>query len=498
MVRSPSLDRSRPRLVLSLSRTAATVRWETRTTVRCARVACGEDPQALARAALEACAAVDAPPGACTVVLGPGLVEQQLVELPALGPQEAAAVVGRRAAQLLGGIDPSDVHAAAWRLGRHGPAGEGEGSWLVVAARRSTLVPLFQVLRRGGFRVQRAAPSMLAAMAEIARDSRDERRGSIVVVAEPEATGVALIAAGELLHVAVLAEATGAPDEAVGLRLVQELRQLGAFWRRRHPATDLVRVRTVGLSPAWIELLSPALYAALGGVEVEAVDPGEQGDSAAPRAESEGDAPRSGTQDLTSTAGSLAAAARGARAVVDLRPALPPRPSRLLAAAVLLVAGTAAVGARWFDQWSGRAAAHRAALAEHERLAAGLGRLEAAARQSRDARGALAAELGRLQEVTRQGLELGPLLSTVFAATAGRTQLQSLSLDEATGRFELSGSTAADLTAAELRLGALQRELAAGGALTEVRLSPAASVPEATGSAELPFQISARLREAVP
>lgn len=476
--------RGTPRLYLRLSGSAVVARLERDGGAAVATEPCAADPLAIAEAAVRACAAIGARPGRCLVGLAGGIVEQQPVELPPLGRRDLCGVIRRRGAQLVGVEDPTAVQAAAWHLdslaadddgsdrGARGAISDHE--WLIVAARRAETEQLFSALRRQGFRVERAVPSLLAAVSHLAKRRRAQAGASFVVVAESDSTGVALVADGAILHLSVLAEDLTTPDAKIGMRLVQELRQLGVFWRRSSTNAELVDVVTLGLGAGWIEMLEPAIHAALGSVAVVAVD--------------DRDTPQDGLAE-----GPLAATARGASDVVDFRPVLAPERPRVLAIAAVLVAAAAALGFDWHREWSALARIHRDSLRQTELAAVDLPALEAASRETAEARAELEAELDRLTRLSVEGLDLERALGAILTAVAGRAELSSLRLDEVTGTLELVGTTGAGVDDAERNLLLLSSDLSAAGVVRDVECRPASSLPEAAGGDALPFTLTAKL-----
>ncbi len=238
---------------------------------RATAVPTGPDPDALADAARSAYVASGSSNRRCRVLLGGGLAQERIIELPALARRPLMEVLGRRADQLVGA-------AAIFAAVPLPPKGDGKPArWLLIAMRKDTTVALFRALEDRGLRPSAAVPAALAhldaaieaqrvaqglASGPTASDSGAGSGATVVVCVDPDQVIVSLYQDRALHHQTAL-PGNLVESTSLGASLVHELRSLDALWRKENQGASIACVSVLGLSTARAQALGHALATVL-------------------------------------------------------------------------------------------------------------------------------------------------------------------------------------------------------------------------------------------
>jgi len=410
-------------------------------------------------------------PRRCILALGAGLVAQRQVRLPELAAKELREILARRAQQMVEG-DPTDVLWSARTNGPRPTGSEEPRPWTIYAQRRSFLRHLLECLRGEGVRVQRTVVARSAIVGR-AEERIGKSAGAVIVLAGGRSeTLVALIHDGELLLETVLNSATAHDDRASTLSLVQEVRNLGAWWRKTGKGVGLVGVVSIGLPAEVCHTIQPALRAALGNVELVPVG--------------EGNDPR---RELLATARCTAAL------VVDLGVELPL--ARPLRASLIGAALAATLFAGWIAQRAlgERLAAGRIELADLRVLEERVDAYERRAQALSRARADLRSDAEGLSALLSRGVPLERVLRDSSAAFEGVAELASLSVDPGDEGYQIqiTGTTEAQVQRAQDSLALLAADLEQSATHAEVEVIPPTRLPQEGDEQDLTFTVKSRL-----
>lgn len=434
-------------------------------------------PEEVVETALSAVQEQGGVPKTCVLALASELGSEAMLRLPDLTPTEAKEVLNRRAVQVLE-ADPGDVLYHAVPLAED--SGQGaesvSRSWLLYTQRRSLVLGLQLELRRRGVDTSRAvvARSAFAARsAEAAVPVIGTERAWIFVGVEKQHTIYGLGVGDNLLLQSLLETGLGPESPAAVLGLVQELRNLSAWWRKRSRGAALGAIVTIGLEPDLAASMEPALRAAFGAVEfVHVKEPGSEA--------------------MMSRVSTLAACRSQHQLTSDVTQPLPVSTRGFATVAVVTTALCALVAAWFHHRWTYR-------IEEAGNELAQLRFLGSEARTwHRDLNGLEAREENlellteELEGLSRRGIPLEALLTNVDQAFVGDAHLSTLTVGEGeTGfRVQMSAKALGDPDDAADLLAEVQRTLALGHVFTErPRILPPTALPTREANSELVFSV---------
>ncbi len=232
-------------------------------------------PRALVEAARAAREAAGGSARRIALLLGGGLVEERLVQLPALPRKRLREVFARRAAQWVQG----EALWAALELGAE--AKEGGSAWLLVSAPKQRTLELFGALTAAGWSPQRAQASPLAQLGAALGGVEDLDGGTIVVAVEPDQVVVSLVADGRRLVLQSVLAGDLSRSVSLGASLVHELRSMESHWRKHHHGRSVRQVALLGLAASRAQVLAHTLAGVLPDAVVRQVaNNGSEGDEA--------------------------------------------------------------------------------------------------------------------------------------------------------------------------------------------------------------------------
>ena len=439
-----------------------------------------ETPAGVARAALSAIEAAGDRPRPCVLALGRGLVEQRLLSLPELARGEARKVLPRKAAKLLG-CEPTDALYAARRMpaprGAQGPQGSAEGAWLLAAMRRSVSSELRLELRRLKVPIRRTVSGRLARLSRaqgIIGEGSEDGEAALVVDIEHDAVRVGVLAGPSLVSQSSLA---GDFDEtpSMALALIQEIRNLQAYWRKASRGGSVSRVVIIGLHPDRGRLLETAVENALPESEVILL-PGEGEEPQVGRIESLRACRAKGAFDL------------------DLSVQLPRRRATTAALALAVLGMTASGGVvlnRHMADQLGALQREGARVAADAGALADLQERQGHAQTTVDS---LGWEVERTLAVAQLGVPMGEMIGEILEVFGPDAALLSLSVAGTSDPpdVNLSGVTHAHPMAAWSALDRIQRQLEEGRHLEGIQVDSPSFAAGTIDEPDPPLKFSLR------
>ena len=419
-------------------------------------------------------------PKSCVVSLSSDITPDVILRLPRLEQSELREVLTRRAVQSLG-CEAADALYVAVPLaedeGGSEDSDEPTDSWLLYLQRRSFVFALSFALRERGVEVVRCVASRSALAASAPKIAGDDSKAFLYVGVEPGRTVYGLGRGDQLYLQNVLETDLGPSNPAGVLGLVQELRNLGAWWRKRSRGEGLGSVVWIGVDAELSGSMEPALRASFGAVEFHHLVPTAVG-SEFPRAE-------------------ILAASRSTRpGIADFRVQLPTRTPRLVAAGLGLTAVCALGATLVHGAWSERLERSRAELTDMRVLGERSDALRAARSRLSELESRVVLRTDELERLASRGIPLAALLQHTERVFAGETHLTSMTVGPSEGGFDVqigaSARAAADRTGA--LLAAAERELAAATLFSEPpRVLPPSALPDAGAESELVFTVQAHI-----
>ncbi|MEZ5976782.1 MAG: hypothetical protein R3F34_00975 [Planctomycetota bacterium] len=395
------------------------------------------------------------------LALGEHAFTTQQILLGAIPDHEVGAVLERRAS-VLAKLELGEVVWFAQRLApplaasRDG-AQDKESNWILHARPRRTHLDLLARLRADGVRVVRtiavadALPRILGSTAE----------GRVLVAHDDGRLRTYLVRDGELVQTSRL-ELRHDDASALHLSVVQEVRQVAAFWAKGSRGAPLVEIRLVGLSSEETESLATPLSIAAQGAEVT--------DGGSSPTNSDYDSGAANTK-------AIAAVANTARDLSLPLPVSRPRAAVVTVVATGLAALVGLASANHFDgALAERGAEIRSLTANTRDLEASEGRRAAFER----ARSEFGTALTSLATLADRGVPFERVLTDVMALCGPSTHFEHIAFAKADDGVSvaLEGSIDAGLAAATATLDALRTRLARDPAFRTVEVQPSTRVPE--------------------
>lgn len=486
----------------------------------------GVKPHDLAQAAQRVHRAAGSPRRRFVLALGHGLYQHRLMVLPVLPKREMDEVLRRKAANLLGcEIEDALFAALEFRPERAADATHDkaaveaalESRWLLVAMRRSEIVPLLHHLRECGLSVRRMVASGLSILCAAQCARSDRTQACIAVSIERTSVSVGLMDGAVLIQHNVL-QGNFSSTPSLALALLQEIKSCEAFWRKTSRGGSVAEVVLVGVPRSRADLFENAVHAALPRAKITRL-----GAEMAIRAElesatlvtGENATPVTGAEancvtgaEPAEVAGHdraelLAACVEGGDFQIDLtlRLPIPQRTAVWLSAVAVLVTG--ALGAVTY----GSVENHRARLENEARSfaaeAADLAEIRSRRARAEESLEILAAYADRCRAIQHSGYPLDTEIDFVLSAFGQEASLHSLALGrlDQGGEVEIRGATVPHPWRAVQNVKRITSSLAHSGLFSNLSAEPGGSPSNEGGaSADRPtsFTIKARSSAAVP
>ena len=404
----------------------------------------------------------------CVLVLAASQFDCRQVLLGSLSEEEALPVLERKAAN---GIGAGPGEALFWAQRFMSPVEGAEASqdtWLVHTRLRSTHFELLIGLRSAGIRIQRivAGREVLTHML----DHVEGDHGQVLVTTTGQAVYAQLFRGNKLVQESRLHLNFETRSDTYAL-VIQDVRQLAAFWAKGSRGTALDAVHLFGFAEEEIESISVPLGIASQGARIENL----------------GSAPSSKYEDLRGQLLRIFMVHHGKAR--DLRVPLPARRSRIAAVMVAITLATAASVWRWVDDWSSRIQERRSeinGLITETQAIDGAERVRSAYRA---ARRQLTDSVESIHAIGELGVPLGAALQHMERTFGQVADLRHLTLrdEEGATRVIVEGTLPYELEDAAARLERLRRKAQLDPRLTEIEISPETRVPDREQDESLRF-----------
>ena len=419
-----------------------------------------EGDEALVSAIRDLIAESKAPRGGLALCLGSPFFDRRQMLLSPMPDEEAMAVLERRAANGLG-VELDEI--LFWGQRCSPPMEENRAAqvtWIVHGQRRSAHFSLLMRLRRAKIGLRRVVAS-----GEVLTHFAAELTGSgghVLVTT----TGRAVHA--HLFRGAILVQESRLPLEDFERRqevynaIVQDVRQLTAFWSKGSRGAPLQGVHLFGFTPDEVDEMRTPLGIAAQGAEVNVLAHAADGSFEAVRT-------------LL-----LQAVSRQAHRAQDLRVPLPARPARIAAATLVLTACGGVVAWALQGLWSERIEQRKSQIRTHLEHTEGVQSDTTRHGEFVTARGRLTGSLASLEAITRRGLPLEAALAHVTGTLGRVARINHLSVEDSPEgtRIALEASLSDPVRAAAARLEALRVVVESDPRLRDVRVEPASRVPD--------------------
>jgi Tfp pilus assembly protein PilN len=403
---------------------------------------------------------------------------QQLV-LGSLPEHEVPGVLARRAANLLETPLEESLYVAQ-RLCPpfESEAANADSNWLLHARKRRDHEQLLLALRAAGVHVER----VVAVRDVLPHAAGDAHTGGEVLIAYDGTTvSTHLVRAGALVQHSRLRLAADMPAKDSNVAIVQEVRQVSAFWSKSSRGAPIETVRVLGLPEEQLEEMStPLSIAALGATIVRV---GSSPDRS----------PQSVRRAFLMNVARLAGSAR------DLSLRLPPRRSRVVLAALGATAAAAVLGLSQAMHWDQRVDERRSAIAALSERSTDLDAVQSTTEAYERARADLAVAVQSLASVPGRGLPFEQVLERVRTEFGPRVRLQHIAVAPGTSGPVLlvEGAIEGELDAAARELNRLRGSLQEAVWLRRADLAPSSRVPDGEETVGLSFTLEAECSEAV-
>lgn len=428
----------------------------------------------VAAAARELCASGPGTRLPLWVSLDEHTFETQQILLGRLPEREVTGVLERRAANAIGG----HVDDALWFAQRLSPPFEQEGdandsNWLLHVRRRREHHALLLALRAAGLSVERVVA--LRDVLPLAAAKRGTG-GEVLVVWDGATVSTHLLRNGALVQHSRLGIPADASPKDANVSIVQEVRQVSAFWSKSSRGAPLETVSIVGLPEEQVEeMATPLTIAALGAV-IERV--GTSPDRS----------PDSVRRAFLFTVARLVPRAK------NLALALPPRRSRVAAGAAAVTFAAAALGALHTRHWDARVEQRRSEIEKFARAASDVDVRSAERTDYENARLELARAWNSLASLESHGLPFESVVDQVVRALEGRARVTHITLIPGENGAELLAEAIVEgpLDEAAADLDALRRGFQEAVWLKGVVVEPASRVPDGEEAVGLSFTLAAQ------
>jgi hypothetical protein len=419
-----------------------------------------EGAEALVNAIRDLIVESKAPRGGLTLCLGAPFFDRRQVLLSPMPDAEAMGVLERRAANGLG-VELEEILFWAQRCSP--PMEESQAAqmtWIVHAQRRSEQLSLLTRMRRARIGVRRVVASgeVLTHFAAPVASSG----GHILVTTTGRALHAHLFRGKTLVQESSLPLEDFERRQEVYHAIVQDVRQLTAFWSKGSRGAPLQGVHLFGFTAGEVDEMRMPLGLAAQGAEANALACASDGSLEAVRS-------------LL-----MQAVSRSASRAQDLRVPLPARPTRIAAAAVALTACAGALAWALQGHWSERIDQRKSQIHSH------LEHTETVRDDSIrhgdfvTARSRLTGSLTSLEEITRRGLPLEEALAHVTTTIGKVARISHLSVDDSPEGtlIALEASLPDPVHAAASRLEELRAQMESDPRFQEVRVEPSSRVPD--------------------
>lgn len=417
------------------------------------------------------------PRTAVTVVLGEDTFTSQQILLGRLPEDEVDDVLARRAANLVS-ESVEDTLYLAQRLvppfDAEGEADVPDSNWILHVRSRTRHRSLLFALREARIRIQRvvALRDVLPRLAE----STPQTGGEVVVTYDGAAVLTHLTRDDALVQVSRLRIDPDDSPENLHVSVVQEVRQVAAFWAKSSRGAPITAVTAVGFAAEDMLSMSTPLSIATQGAEFK-------------------NGGASDSRDATSARlALLEAIERHARSANDLRIPLPPRRARVAQLTAATTAVAALIGWSCTSFWSERVDSRASTIASMQQ---GLTSLV----HSRDEHAAFArartsfdTALASVSLITERGIPFEAVSDQLRRTFTEPLVLEHVAIDENEGLIDLivRGRIIANVTTAAARLAELDRKLGADPSFDDVSITPSTRVPDDSDDAGLGFTLTAR------
>ena len=399
--------------------------------------------------------------------------DSRQVLLGKIPEDEAFAVIARKAANGLG-VDLAESLFWARRCEAPLPSAEAaQSTWLVHTRRRSEHYDLLMRLRQAGVRVRRTVAGR-DVLTQVLPDV-DSASGSILVSSTGRAVYAHLFRGSELVQESRLPLPDFDERGDTYANIVQDVRQLAAFWSKGSRGAPLEAVHLFGFSGVEVAQMRTPLGIAAQGAELRLL--------ACPDTASYADV-RTALLEVFML---------NAQRAPDLSIPLPPRSSRVVAATVL-ISLLAGVGAwKVLEHWSRRIDAR---TAEIRAELSGTESVEADGEMRDDflrARARLLTSIESLEHLPERGVPLDEVLSHVHEALGTVVDVRHLSVEENDDgpRVVLEASLADEVGSAARTLEGLRRRLEHDPRFGAIEIQPSSHVPDRDRGEVLTFTFAA-------
>ncbi|MFN0244564.1 MAG: hypothetical protein ACKVWV_16875 [Planctomycetota bacterium] len=419
--------------------------------------------------------------------LASGLFDSRQVMLVQLPDRELRDVLARKAAV---GANLELPECLFWARPCATPLhGDGTPSitWLVHTRRRREHLDLLLALRHVGVRIRRTITTRDALTR--AEEGEGAEDGRVLVTSTGREVYVHLFRGRTLVQesrVALPSFETRAESYA---SVVQDVRQLSAFWAKGSRGTPLRCVELFGFSASEVEGLRPALAIAARGAQINAGSCPAGGVSDASNA-SEASQASNDWHDVRAEL--LGALVRNAHHSPDLKVRLPWRPSRIAAAAAASTALCALGAWELFGHWKYRVEVQRQQISSELRRASTMDEDLAQQRQYLDTRASLSASLASIGRAAERGFSLPAALGDVKALLDRSADVRQLSFEhsEVGTHLVVEAHVAGELTEATRRLEDLRLRLQSDARFRDLCVEPSTRVPDGEHREPLTFTIT--------
>ena len=419
-----------------------------------------EGDEALVDAIRDLIAESDAPRSGFTLCLGSPFFDRRQMLLSPMPDDEAMDVLERRAANSLG-VELGEI--LFWAQKCSPPIEEAQAAqvtWIVHGQRRSEHFSLLTRLRQAKIGVRRVVASG-EVQTHIA-DSVAGSEGHILVTTTGRAVHAHLFRGTTLVQESRLPLGDFEKRQDVYNAIVQDVRQLTAFWSKGSRGAAMERVQLFGFTTEEVDEMRTPLGIAAQGAELHVLAHAPDGSF-------------EGVRTLL-----MQAVSKSANCAQDLRVPLPARRSRIAAAAVVLTACAGVLAWALQGHWSNRIDDRKSKISSHLQHT---GTVEVDTARHSDfvtSRSRLTESLASLGEIAQRGLPLEEAIAHVTATLGQVARISHLSVEDSPegARIALEASLTDHVRAAAARLEVLRVVVENDPRFREVRIQPTSRVPD--------------------
>jgi len=409
------------------------------------------------------------------VCLADTYFDSRQVLLGKLPDDEAATVLERKAANGLGISRRECIYWARRCVTPVASATANQSTWLVHSQRRADHLDLLLRLRKAGIRVRRviAGRDVLTHMLR----GTDPEVGNILLTNTGHAVYVQLFRGEDLVQESRLDLGPIEDRSDVYATVMQDVRQLTAFWSKGSRGAPLQAVRFFGFTDSEVDSMRATMGIASQGAEIRVVGSPESGSNKDVRKRLLGLFMTHGTRSR------------------DLRLPLPTRVSRLVALAVSLSLVTGA-GTWKLIEYSKALSDQQSAEIASELVGTenvGVEEIERSAYLS--ARDSLVSSIDSLERISVRGLPLNRLIDNVYETLGRVVDVQHLAFKkgEEGPEFLFEGSLPDAVASAADQLEQLRRAAQLDQNFTNIKIQPSSRVPSLDQGETLTFTFTGAL-----